>query len=140
MTTRLLKGALMRAAATAFFALPAAAMADITKTNPVTGETETYAYRYVGSGDWTASDWVDANNDAPDAAPGTDNSAIWSPMLVDSTANISVTKLNGWTLQLGVFGGANVTVGELGFWTGSDSCFASVDDASTLTKIGRAHV
>lgn len=107
--------------------------AETTKANPVTGETETYAYQYVGSGTWTASDWENANGEQPAAAPGTDNSDLWDAMLVNCTGTISVSKLNGWMLQLGVFGGANVTVGELGFWTGSDSCFAAVDDASSLT-------
>ncbi len=109
------------------------AKADITMENPVTGETKTYDYKYVGSGTWTASDWQDANGAALAAAPGTDNSNLWGSMLVNCSETISVTKLNGWMLQLGVFGGANVTVGELGFWTGSDSCFAAVDDASSLT-------
>ena len=138
MTTKLLKGALTRfavmAIAAVFFTpLASAATSSGDMDNPVTGETKTYDYKYVGSGTWTASDWQDANGAALAAAPGTDNSNLWGSMLVNCSNPISVAQLNGWELQLGVFGGANVTVGELGFWTGSDSCFAAVDNASSLT-------
>ena len=138
MTTKLLKGALTRIAATAiaavfFTPVASAATSSGDMDNPVTGETKTYDYKYVGSGTWTASDWQDANGAALAAAPGTDNSNLWGSMLVNCSNPISVAQLNGWELQLGVFGGANVTVGELGFWTGSDSCFAAVDNASSLT-------
>ena len=110
-----------------------AAVSGLDRNNPVTGETEIYDYNYIGSGEWTASDWQNANGEVPDKAPGTDGSGIWSPMLIDIDADISVEKLNGWELQLGVFGGANVDVGELGYWTGSESCFAAVDEDSSLT-------
>ena len=138
MTTKLLKGALTRIAATAitavfFTPVASAATSSGDMDNPVTGETKTYDYKYVGSGTWTASDWQDANGAALAAAPGTDNSNLWGSMLVNCSDPISVAQLNGWELQLGVFGGANVTVGELGYWTGSESCFAAVDNASSLT-------
>ena len=138
MTTKLLKGALTRftvmaIAAVFFIPVASAATSSGDMDNPVTGETKTYDYKYVGSGTWTASDWQDANGAALAAAPGTDNSNLWGSMLVNCSNPISVAQLNGWELQLGVFGGANVTVGELGFWTGSDSCFAAVDNASSLT-------
>ena len=115
------------------FPLLFAAVSGMDRNNPVTGETEIYDYNYIGSGEWTASDWQNANGEVPDKAPGTDGSGIWSPMLIDIDADISVEKLNGWELQLGVFGGANVDVGELGYWTGSESCFAAVDEDSSLT-------
>ena len=138
MKTKLLKGALTRIAATAiaavfFTPVASAATSSGDMDNPVTGETKTYDYKYVGSGTWTASDWQDANGAALAAAPGTDNSNLWGSMLVNCSDPISVAQLNGWELQLGVFGGANVTVGELGYWTGSESCFAAVDNASSLT-------
>ena len=138
MTIKLLKGALTRIAATAiaavfFTPVASAATSSGDMDNPVTGETKTYDYKYVGSGTWTASDWQDANGAALAAAPGTDNSNLWGSMLVNCSDPISVAQLNGWELQLGVFGGANVTVGELGYWTGSESCFAAVDNASSLT-------
>lgn len=133
MTTKLINEAMVHIASAAIIALPVVAMADMDMTNPVTDETKTYDYKYVGSGTWTASDWQDANGAALAAAPGTDNSNLWGSMLVNCSNPISVAQLNGWELQLGVFGGANVTVGELGYWTGSESCFAVVDNASSLT-------
>ena len=104
--------------------------ADIVKTNPVTGETGTYSYTYVGSGNWTAADWQDANEAPADAAPNTSGSNIWTPLLVDGKT-VSVGTIEGYTFRLGLFGGANATIGTLTKF--QSGCWIQVDSTSVLT-------
>ena len=107
------------AAAFAFalcFATPLVSWADaITAVNPVTGETETYTYKYVGTGDWTATDWQNAADPVanPDKAPQTPSSNVWDPILIDGSYTLTAPTLEGWAIRLGLYNGAKVTVPTL---------------------------
>ena len=128
------------AAAFAFalcFATPLVSWADaITTVNPVTGETETYTYKYVGqSSTWTATDW---QNDAdpvanPDNAPQTPSSNVWDPILIYGSYTLTAPTLEGWAIRLGLYNGAQVTVPTLNKIQASTTMWFTVDATSKLT-------
>ena len=104
----------------------------ITADNPVTGETETYAYKYVGtSGTWVASDWQNADGSPAANPPNTENSAIWDPLLIDGNKTVAADTIEGYTLNLGLFNGAKLTIGTLSKWQGG--CSVKVGSGSKLT-------
>ena len=123
--------------AVAFMLCATSAWADtITAVNPVTGDTDTYSYRYVGSsGAWTAGDWQNSESSSPAYAPNTSGSGVWDALLIDgtdlTTKVINAGTIEGWTLKLGIFNGASVTISSLTKWQGG--CFAKVDGTSSLT-------
>ena len=108
----------------------------ITAVNPVTGETETYTYKYVGqSSTWTATDW---QNDAdpvanPDNAPQTPSSNVWDPILIDGSYTLTAPTLEGWAIRLGLYNGAQVTVPTLNKIQASTTMWFTVDATSKLT-------
>ena len=119
------------------FATPLVSWADaITTVNPVTGETETYTYKYVGqSSTWTATDW---QNDAdpvanPDNAPQTPSSNVWDPILIDGSYTLTAPTLEGWAIRLGLYNGAQVTVPTLNKIQASTTMWFMVDATSKLT-------
>ena len=104
----------------------------ITAANPVTGDIETYTYRYVGDGSWTASDWVDEAGENPVEVPQAyvGLSSVWDSLLIDGEKSI-VADVEGWCFNCGLFNGANLTISSLTKWQGG--CCIRVDDSSKLT-------
>lgn len=99
--------------------------------NPVTGETETYTYRYVGGGTWTVTDWNDENGDTPAAAPALPYNNIWDSLIINSQEISAPDPVEGWRLRLGLFNGAKLTIPTLNKWQGG--CYVCVDATSQLT-------
>ena len=127
------------------FVTPLVSWADaITAVNPVTGETETYTYKYVGTGDWTATDWQDGSDPAvnPGAAPQTPNSNVWDPLLIDGAYTLTSPTLEGWAIRLGVYNGAKVTVPTLNKIQAGTTMWFTVDATSklTLSPLGTGHL
>ena len=101
------------------------------KVNPVTGETQSYVNKYVGAdGNWnSASNWDQGR--IPYVSGGT-----YASTIIDGNGtetNVSASNLDGWGMQLGLFGGAKLTVTGFVKWTGSDDEYAAVDADSKLT-------
>ena len=138
MTTKLLKGALTRIAATAiaavFFTPTASAVVsggDI--VNPVTGETESYENIFTGE----TAEWNDAANWDTSTTPFI--TTTYSPALVNGAKTVSTsTAIDGWTLRVGAYNGAAVT------WSGgitkiqadnteSVGCWLTADETSSIT-------
>ena len=108
----------------------------ITAVNPVTGETETYTYKYVGeSSTWTATDWQDSSDPAvnPGAAPQTPSSNVWDPLLIDGAYTLTSPTLEGWAIRLGLYNGAQVTVPTLNKIQAGTTMWFTVDATSKLT-------
>ena len=64
--------------------LPLAAMADFEKTNPVTGETENYSWKFVGTDTWDdTSYWQDSASANPSGVPAKSGGNVWDPVLFD---------------------------------------------------------
>ena len=103
-------------------------------TNPVTGETAAYCYKYVGNGAWNADDWIDPENKHPATGPALSGGNIWDPILIDGGQAVTAGPLEGWKLELGLFNGSNLTVPSLYKWQGG--CRVSVDKDSKLTISG----
>ena len=120
------------------FATPLVSRADaepITAVNPVTGATETYIYKYVGSGDWTVADWQNASGVAPAAVPQVaaaqdGDPTCYDSLLVEGEQSLSAS-IEGWTFNIGLFDGAQLTVPTLTKWQGG--CSACVGSGSKLT-------
>ena len=112
------------------------AWAGFDMTNPVTGDTETYTYKYVGqSSTWTAADW---QNDAdpvanPDNDPQTPGSNVWDPLLIDGAYTLTAPTLEGWAIRLGLYNGAQVTVPTLNKIQAGTTMWFTVDATSKLT-------
>ena len=118
------------------FVTPLVSWADaITAVNPVTGETETYTYKYVGIGDWTAADWQNAADPVanPDNAPQTPGSNVWDPLLIDGPYTLTAPTLEGWAIRLGLYNGAQVTVPTLNKIQAGTTMWFTVDATSKLT-------
>ena len=127
-------------AADAFPLLFAAAQAPVEAVNPVTGDNETYDYRYIGDeGTWTAADWEDADENQPAAVPQATGSNVWGPLLIEG--GVTVTSLvttvdsafEGWNFRVGLFNGADLTIPYIRYWNGDQSPRAVVDENSYLT-------
>ena len=118
-------------------ATPFVSRADaITAVNPVTGETETYTYKYIGqSSTWTATDWQNAADPVanPDNAPQTPSSNVWDPILIDGSYTLTAPTLEGWAIRLGLYNGAQVTVPTLNKIQASTTMWFTVDATSKLT-------
>lgn len=138
-----------RLAVAALTALAAGgAWADATANNPVTGVSESYTYKYVGSesdSTWEAvANWRNADDTAYSAAsglaPNLSDSGVWTSLLFDGSSlasgalkSVSATTIEGYTLNLGIFNGAQVTIGTLSKW--QDGCKVRVDDNSSSLTI-----
>lgn len=116
--------------------------------NPVTGESESYSYQYKGSaGDstwelytnWATSDGsAYSNSGNSDLAPNKTDSAVWGALLfdgnslaADASTTVSAGEIEGYTLNIGLFGGVQLTIGKLHKWQGG--CSVKVDSTSKLT-------
>ncbi len=98
------------------------------KTNPVTGENQSYTYNYTGSGAWTASDWSPTPSNVPQAS----GSGVWDSLLIDGNLTVTApSHVEGWSFRIGLFGGAKLTVPYIRYWNGT--AYAVVDEGSKLT-------
>ena len=120
--------------------------ADFEKTNPVTGETENYTWKFTGTDTWNStSNWEDSTGAHPDKVPAKTytpqegGNSRWEPILFDNadpgkTININATmSVEGWNLRMGLYNGANVTMNTFVKWQGGTTMWATVDEASQLT-------
>ena len=125
------------------FATPFVSRADaIERTNPVTGETETYTWKFVGTDTWNGSQyWEDSTgaNPADGGVPAkTSGGDIWDPILFDGN-NISIAasmSVEGWNLRLGLYNGANVRLNTFPKWQGDTDMWVTVDGTSKFTVGG----
>ena len=114
------------------------AWADFTKTNPVTGETENYTWKFVGTADnvWNSNgNWQDSNGDNPanDGIPAkTSGDDVWDPILFDgSDVNIIAgMSVEGWNLRMGLYNGARVTMNTFVKYQGDTTMWMTVDETS----------
>ncbi len=134
-------------AAAAFFALPMVAKADFfTKTNPVTGETENYTWKFVGTDTWNGTRyWQNSDSAAPVGVPAKSGDSSWGgsddqwlPILFDgNTIQINAGMLvEGWNLRMGLYNGANITLQHLVKLQSGAPTWFTVDENSTLTIAG----
>lgn len=122
------------------FATPFVSRADaIERTNPVTGETETYTWKFVGTDTWNGTNyWQDSSGNAPSAVPAKSGDNIWDPILFDGN-NISIAanmSVEGWNLRLGLYNGANVRLNTFPKWQGDTDMWVTVDGTSKFTVGG----
>ena len=134
-----------RCFAAAALALPLVAMAGFDKTNPVTGETETYTWKFVGTDNvWNnTANWQNSDGGNPSKVPhrtytsaeGGNN--VWDPILFDgngNTININASmSVEGWNLRMGLYNGANVTMNTFVKYQGDTTMWMTVDETSQLT-------
>ena len=129
------------------------AWADLTMANPVTGESESYSYQYKGSATnstWKLyTNWVNSdgsaysNSEHDNLAPNIPGSGVWNALLFDGNSlvdgaskTVSAETIEGYTLNVGLFGGVQLTIDTLYKWQGG--CSVKVDSTSKLTisKLG----
>ena len=106
------------------------------KTNPVTGETETYYNVFTGAGE-TATEWNSTDNwtlneagKVPFVSGGNYGSA-----LVDGKTATTATQIDGWTLRVGAYNGASITwEGGLNkVQSGGTTAWLTADETSSIT-------
>ena len=120
-------------ACAAAFGVALGAFADFTETNPVTGETETYTYKYVG----TDGSWTTAANWSPEATPYIANANAYSAAVVDGASAVSSSsQIDGWDLRFGAYNGATVTWANLSKLQCDGAQWITVDGTSKLTVNG----
>ena len=112
------------------------AWADFEKTNPVTGETENYTWKFVGTDTWNGTgNWQDSTGANPSGTPAKSGENTWDPILFDgNTININASmSVEGWNLRMGLYNGANVTMNTFVKYQGGITMWMTVDDSSQLT-------
>ena len=116
------------------------AWADFAKTNPVTGETENYTWKFVGTDTWDGTGyWQNSDGANPTGVPAKSGDNTWEPILFDGgTINITGDALSveGWDLRMGLYSGAKVTLNNLVKLQGDTTLWFTVDDTSKLTVAG----
>ena len=116
------------------------AMAGFEKTNPVTGATETYTWKYVGTDNiWNnTSNWQNLSGANPTEVPGKTDSNNWDPFLFDGNAiNINASmSVEGWDIRMGLYNGAQITLQNLVKFQGNNTKWITVDEYSKLTITG----
>ena len=131
----------------AIFAMGAttSAWADFTKTNPVTDETESYTWKFVGTDTWNNTDcWQNSAGNNPDKVPARTyteqegGNSRWEPILFDgNTIDIKASmSVEGWNLRMGLYNGANVRLNTFVKWQGDTTMWVTVDDTSKFTVGG----
>lgn len=112
------------------------ARADFAKTNPVTGETENYTWKFVGTDTWNGTGyWQDSDGNNPTGVPGKQGDSTFDPFLFDGTTiNINAgMAVDGWTLRMGLYNGANVSMQNLQkFQSESGTMWVTVDESSKV--------
>ena len=100
------------------------------RTNPVTGETESYTNTFIGeTTEWNAADQWD--QEVVPFVSGGD----YNPALVDAATVSTSTAIDGWTLRVGAYNGASIA------WNGgiskiqasSAGCWLTADETSSIT-------
>ncbi len=112
------------------------AWADFAKPNPVTGETENYTWKFVGTDAWNGTgNWQDSSGANPSGTPAKSGENTWDPILFDGdTININATmSVEGWNLRMGLYNGANVTMNTFVKYQGDTTMWMTVDETSQLT-------
>ena len=115
---------------------PLMASADFAKTNPVTGETENYTWKFVGTDTWDGTgNWQDSSGANPSGTPAKSGENTWDPILFDGdTININASmSVEGWNLRMGLYNGANVTMNTFVKYQGDTTMWMTVDESSQLT-------
>ena len=108
----------------------------ITTVNPVTGETEEYTWKFVGTDTWNGTgNWQGADGNHPSGTPAKSGENVWDPILFDgNTINIAAgISIEGWNLRMGLYNGANVRMNTFVKWQGDTTMWATVDGTSKLT-------
>lgn len=116
-------------------ALPMSAMADFAKTNPVTGETENYTWKFVGTDTWNGTGyWQNSDGNNPTGVPGKSGEGNFEPFFFDgSTVSINAgMSVEGWDLRMGLFNGATLTMNNLQKFQ-DGTMWVTVDESSKLT-------
>lgn len=112
------------------------AWADFAKTNPVTGETENYTWKFVGTDTWDGTGyWQNSSGANPSGTPAKTSGNTWDPILFDGdTININASmSVEGWNLRMGLYNGANVTMNTFVKYQGDTTMWMTVDETSQLT-------
>ena len=109
------------------------AKADFAKTNPVTGETETYENTFIGeNAEWNdAANWeLKQESKVPFVSGGN-----YEPALVNGKTVSTSTAIDGWTLRVGAYNNASVTWsgGINKIQAGSAGCWLTADETSSIT-------
>ena len=113
------------------------AWADTPMTNPVTGETETYANVFTGGTSGTGTEWNSTDNwtlkesgKVPFVSSGN-----YDPALVDGKTASTSTAIDGYTMRLGAYNGAAVTWsgGITKIQGGTTGCWLTADETSSIT-------
>lgn len=115
------------------------AWADFQKTNPVTGETENYTWKFVGTDVWNGTGyWQNSSGTNPSGVPAKSGDNTWDPILFDgNTININASmSVEGWNLRMGLYNGANVTMNTFVKYQGDTTMWMTVDETSQLTVGG----
>ena len=105
------------------------AWADTDRTNPVTGETETYANVFTGG----TEQWNSADNWDTSTTPFI--ATTYSPALVAGKTVSTTTAIEGWTLRVGAYNGATITWsgGISKIQAGTIGCWLTADETSSIT-------
>lgn len=121
---------------------PLMASADFAMTNPVTGDTENYTWKFVGTDTWNGSQyWQNSDGDNPSGGgvpAKTSGGNIWDPILFDNndpgnTINIHASmSVEGWNLRMGLYNGANITLNNLQKLQSDEATWFTVDETSQL--------
>lgn len=116
------------------------------KTNPVTGETENYTWKFVGTDTWNGTGyWQNSDSAAPAGVPAKSGDSSWGgsddqwlPILFDgNTIQINAgMSVEGWNLRMGLYNGANITLQHLVKLQSGVATWFTVDENSTLTIAG----
>ena len=119
------------------------AWAAFERTNPVTGETETYTWKFAGTDTWNGTgNWQDSNGDNPSGTPAKTGNNTWEPILFDNKdpgKTISINagmSVEGWDLRMGLYNGASVQMNNLQKLQGDTTMWMTVDETSQLTVGG----
>ena len=110
--------------------------ADFQKTNPVTGETENYTWKFVGTDIWNSTGyWQNSAGANPSGVPAKSGENTWDPILFDGkTININANmSVEGWNLRMGLYNGARVQMNTFVKMQGGTTMWITVDEASLLT-------
>ena len=116
--------------------LASTGLADFQKTNPVTGETENYTWKFVGTDTWNGTGyWQNSAGANPSGVPAKTGENTWDPILFDGkTININASmSVEGWSLRMGLYNGARVQMNTFVKMQGDTTMWITVDEASLLT-------